>query len=172
MERVAVAVLRIDPVGGKPAAEAVGPLVHRAHGVDDRLAAHARPLFGNDRRDRAAGRDANLSFPFHCNTSEKEKTLIFAGSPQKRTPLLISCIIVRTAPFVKSPKKSFPFFEKGVDICALRRYNAQKGNGVFGQCAQRPFFILVTGGNGVFCAFFAPAPLPFLYSNQERMSDL
>jgi hypothetical protein len=40
------------------------------------------------------------------------------------------------------------FFAQGVDICELRRYNAQKGNGVFGQNAQRPRFI--SKGNGVF----------------------
>ena len=32
-------------------------------------------------------------------------------------------------------------FAKRVDFHALKRYNAQKGNGVFGQNAQRPRFI-------------------------------
>ena len=52
---------RLNAVAGEAAAQAVGPVVHGPHGVGDPLAGHLFSLFGDDRGDGTAGRNANLS---------------------------------------------------------------------------------------------------------------
>src|SRR5699024_2049748 len=55
VERVKIGVLRVDAVAGKPAAQAVAPVVHQRDGVNNRLAAEAFSAFVDDPGDRAAG---------------------------------------------------------------------------------------------------------------------
>ena len=65
VKRVFVPVLRVYAVGGEAAAQAVGAVMHGDHTLNNSFAAHPRPLPGDDRRDRAPGGDAHLSFQFH-----------------------------------------------------------------------------------------------------------
>ena len=64
VQRKKVPILRIDPVGGKAAAQSVGAVVHGLHAFDDGFAGHKAPLSGEHRGDGAAGRDPDLPLDF------------------------------------------------------------------------------------------------------------
>ena len=80
MQGKVIAERRIDPVGGKAAAQAVGALVHGDHAPGHGLAAHAPPLPGDHGRDRTAGGDAHLSFQLSHHTHP------FRGKSKRRSP--------------------------------------------------------------------------------------
>ena len=87
VERVTIAVFRVDAVGGKAAAETVGTVVHRYHALHDRLAGHAPPLPGDDGGNSASGGDADLALALHENrllSGKYERSSFHKGADHPR----------------------------------------------------------------------------------------
>ena len=74
VKRIKIAVVGVDAVGGKAAAETVGAVVHRDHALHDRLAGHAPSLPGDDGGNGTPGGDADLAFTLHNNRLLSENT--------------------------------------------------------------------------------------------------
>ena len=62
MERIVVGVLRVNAVAREAAAQPVRAVMHGADGGDDALPGFPCPVLVEDTGDRAAGRDADLTF--------------------------------------------------------------------------------------------------------------
>jgi len=74
VKRIKIAVVGVDAVGGKAAAETVGAVVHRDHALHDRLTGHAPSLPGDDGGNGTPGGDADLAFALHNNRLLSENT--------------------------------------------------------------------------------------------------
>jgi len=74
---------------------------------------------------------------------------------------------VHSSPVAKREKTFLKNFAKGVDFRALKRYNAQKGNGVFGQNAQRPRF--TSDRQRRLFAFCAKAPFLIFFRKEGKV---
>ena len=68
MQCIEILIFRINAVTGKTAAESVGTVMHRLHGIGDYLAGHSVSIMGDDSGNCTSGGDSYLAFHFHINT--------------------------------------------------------------------------------------------------------